>query len=164
MNKKSIPGNLVLCLLAASILAAPVLAEDSPGKFPGSPMSYALKSVLFPGFGQISKGQKAKGAIFIGLGAILLGTTIYMGSTIESKWSVYKNNQTRANYDAYASWARTTNVFIGVTIGFWGINVLDAAFAKKSGTASREKRKPDSDGDSGSDEDDGGRGDSIDDE
>jgi hypothetical protein len=106
------------------------------GGSPGPSIKAGLCSLMFPGIGQFQNKQAAKGAVFMGIGAILLGTTLYMGLSQSSLWNTYAGSRTSVDYDKYKTRVDTANFFIGITAAFWTFNVIEAY----SGGSNHEKQ------------------------
>jgi hypothetical protein len=83
-------------------------------------------AILFPGIGQMQNGEKTKGAVFMGVGAALLGLSIYSGMSQQNLWKTYDTSRSSADYDAYKQRVYASNVFIGLTVSFWAYSVIDA--------------------------------------
>ncbi len=120
-------------------------AQGSGGT--GQQINSAINSMLFPGMGQLGNNNKFKGYLFIGIGAALIGSTIYMHDLSNESWDAYntyyrleeKNIDTEVEkYKDYANNANITEICLGVTIAFWTYNAIDA-FMGASGDGSSPK-------------------------
>ncbi len=118
-------------LILFFIIAFTIKGYSDKGKNPG--ITPALKSLLFPGLGQLHNGQKNKGITFMIIGASLIGTTAYMAYSTMPWWDEHNKTRTDSSYDNYVNRCYTANIFIGLTSAFWLYNVYDAySTAKKS--------------------------------
>jgi DNA-directed RNA polymerase subunit RPC12/RpoP len=127
---------MVLLLVLPSVGLAQRYSQTGSKREMSPEMKSALRSLLFPGLGQLNNGQETKAYIFMGVGAALLGTTIYMGISQNNLWKDYESSLTKSDYDAYKSRVHTANIFIGITSAFWAYNVVDAYLGAKEQTSS----------------------------
>lgn len=91
----------------------------------------ALYSALFPGLGQIYKGEKKKGYAIAASEALLLTATIYShvnyASAHERYLSSVESEEIEENYKAYNDWYRARLMLGGAAIAVWIYSHLDAA-------------------------------------
>ncbi|MBJ2183938.1 MAG: hypothetical protein JFR38_05415 [Muribaculaceae bacterium] len=92
----------------------------------------ALAMSIIPGWGQIYKGQTAKGCVIIGLEAVSIATAIlgehkrsYMMDEANNNPALYDSWKGKAN-----SWRNVRNVAIGVGVATYIYNLIDAATSK----------------------------------
>jgi len=125
----------MFCLISNTLKAQEEEEPAVPGMMSNPKMKSALMSALFPGLGQLKNNQKTKAYIFMGTGAVLLGTTVFMALSANKLWDDYANNRAyadfdtpedRVRYDKYGKQADTTTIMLGLTLAFWTYNIVDA--------------------------------------
>ena len=88
-----------------------------------------LRSILFPGFGQIQQNSNTKGWTFFTLGLLSLGSSIYFIIDSNNKEKQYHNeiDQTAINqtYSKYNSSYQLKNASISIYLGTWLVNLYD---------------------------------------
>jgi hypothetical protein len=96
--------------------------------------SAAWKSILLPGWGQFSKGQTGKGALFLASEAALVSSVIYFEN---KRANNFRKSQETTNLDIIKeyrnradNWELYRNIAFGATAGVYLWNILDAALAK----------------------------------
>ncbi|TET47513.1 hypothetical protein E3J62_01165 [candidate division TA06 bacterium] len=91
----------------------------------------ALWSALFPGLGQIYKGEKKTGYAIAACEVLLLTATIYSHMNYASAHDEYlrsvESEEIEANYETYNDWYRARLMFGGAAIAVWVYSHLDAA-------------------------------------
>ena len=135
-------------IFISAALQAQALDEAAGSGMMSNPkIKSAMMSALFPGLGQLANNQKTKAYIFIGTGAVLLSSTIFMALSANKLWGDYADNRPyadfdtpddRVRYDKYAKQADTTTILLGVTLAFWTYNIVDAYLYAPKGSSSAE--------------------------
>jgi hypothetical protein len=93
-----------------------------------------LHSLLYPGIGQISNESKIKGYILLGLETVSLIGLISSHFLVNSSHKKYLDARAQSEIDAqyknYSMWYKIRAGFVISSAGIWGLNLLDAIFAK----------------------------------
>ncbi len=108
-----------------------------------TPTFYAVKSLVLPGWGQFSAGEKKKGYLFGGMTATFFVFSYYFYSKADEQYKKYEERGLKDDplYDEYKSNFNTGNLFLYGGIIAWGYNVFDAyKMAKKKFAYSENKR------------------------
>jgi len=91
----------------------------------------ALRSALFPGLGQLYKGEKNKGYVIVASEAVLLGATVYShlrhGQFHDEYLRSVDPEEIERNYKEYNNWYRARLIFGGAAVAVWMYSHLDAA-------------------------------------
>lgn len=113
----------------------PVRVETRYVMLPDPRIEAAWKSLLLPGWGQRSKGQKSKGQIFTFSAAVLAGTTItthFLRERAESDYLAANEENVVSRYDTfnrYHQWRNSLALSLAVV---WSAAVLDAIITPAS--------------------------------
>lgn len=90
----------------------------------------AMKSLLYPGLGQLSLNKKAKGYIFLSSETVSLAGLIAAHLLTNAAHKKYLDNQDMNQmdelYDDYSLWYRTRTGFIISSVSIWILNYIDA--------------------------------------
>ena len=88
------------------------------------------RSAIFSGWGQCYSGAKVKGYIFMGTGALLVGSSIFTYITQDNAYDHYKSASSDFNkkWDKYVDKLSLCQTVIGITCVFYIYNLIDAAF------------------------------------
>lgn len=91
----------------------------------------AMRSALFPGLGQVYKGEKKKGYVIAGSEVVLLSATLYSHLKYRATHGQYLKSvepaEIEKNYGAYNDWYRARLAFAGAAAAVWVYSHLDAA-------------------------------------
>ncbi|MDD5223964.1 MAG: hypothetical protein PHE84_08225 [bacterium] len=115
----------------------PVIIKKVTGRTQGGRSSAggAMARSIIPGWGQFYTGHNAKGGLFLG-GAVasLTLTLLYAKNayTAEDYYNQASPYEKKAKYDEMKTDITIRNVFAGVTVGIWAVNLIDAYFDGKS--------------------------------
>lgn len=96
----------------------------------------AAWSALFPGLGQIYKGQKGKGYIMAASQIMLIAGTIYSHIEYDRAHQDYLRSadpeEIERSYEDYNRWHRARVMFGGAAIALWAYSHIDAALSSTS--------------------------------
>ncbi len=89
-----------------------------------------LRSMVFPGWGQLYKGQRRKGWVLAGLwGASLVGsvaTTVARNRAQDRYQAETDPDRIEARYDTFNRWHKVRNGFLSVSAAIWVYGFVDA--------------------------------------
>jgi tetratricopeptide (TPR) repeat protein len=91
--------------------------------------SHALRSLLYPGLGQLHQNKKTKGYLFLGFETAsiigLVTSHLLTNSTHNKYLDARLPNDIEEKYDNYKFWYQTRIGFTATTIGIWIYNYVD---------------------------------------
>lgn len=106
-----------------------------PDKRPGA----AVRSLIFPGWGQLYKGERKKGVILMSLSAVSLGGLLYSQIAQVQAHDRYLEAKVPAEiesrYKHYNNLYKTRNSLILLCAALWAYSYIDAALKGDSGVA-----------------------------
>ena len=119
-----------------SYIQPKVTPRPNNGKYYKEPTKFNAmwKSFILPGWGQLYKGQKAKGWVFIGSTAVL--DIIYVLNTISvknayndyEKYKIYNADYETEYWNTYNKVYGRYQLFVLIHLLFWTYNMTDATF------------------------------------
>ena len=132
--------------VARPVTRPPVVRPAPRVEVKVTPGQAALRSLLLPGWGQISTGQKTKGYIFMGVVAGSLGFLGYSHAAYFQAQSNYKDATDPATamtaYDDYNKSNSMKNISYIVLAVAWAGNVADAYFLSPRSSSGRQASMP----------------------
>ena len=132
--------------MARPVTRPPVVRPTPRVEVKVTPGQAALRSLLLPGWGQISTGQKTKGYIFMGVVAGSLGFLGYSHAAYFQAQSNYKDATDPATamtaYDDYNKSNSMKNISYIVLAVAWAGNVADAYFLSPRSSSGRQASMP----------------------
>ncbi len=93
-----------------------------------TPTNSAIRSAIFPGWGQYFNGQKNKGYILMGSEFVSLTTTILLYNQAEETYKKYEEKGVKNDplYDEYSTQMDYVYIGTAVSIGIWIYAIVDA--------------------------------------
>jgi len=132
--------------VARPVTRPPVVRPTPRVEVKVTPGQAALRSLLLPGWGQISTGQKTKGYIFMGVVAGSIGFLGYSHAAFFQAQSNYQDATDPATamtaYDDYNKSNSMKNISYIVLAVAWAGNVADAYFLSPKGSPGRQASLP----------------------
>jgi hypothetical protein len=122
---KSVSG-IILCVCIV-LLCSAVTAEQQ--------LNPQIKSILYPGWGQLSNGHTLKGAVFMSLETAALGLATY--HSVRGQRFYRKYHDTGDSFEADMFRRETTrhdkrrNLYIGIGLLVWAVNIWDMYYVSK---------------------------------
>lgn len=120
-------GPLVVCILflASVTSSAGQVTFDYRRHTPGNA---AVRSGLFPGWGQVFNGQPVKGYIGAGLFCLSVAGYLYYTGSADKDFRDYEQRGLRADslYDDYQSDKSNASSALYAAVGIWFIAIVDA--------------------------------------
>ena len=94
----------------------------------------ALRSMVFPGWGQVYKGEKRKGYVLAGSWLIVTGVAASAQVVRADKRRSYINEsdptQVSERFDSYSRWHKVRNTMAAAAIGVWIASYVDAFISR----------------------------------
>ncbi len=92
----------------------------------------ALRSMVLPGWGQLYKGQRAKGRLLIGVWGVAVAGTVTSHILRQQSFDTYIEagpEDVEQRYDTFNRWHKTRNTLVLGAIAVWVYSYLDALIA-----------------------------------
>lgn len=129
MRERLKSNSLLLFILALQLLTGPVLATDSETDSKKPDLSNLKKSLLFPGWGQLSEGKTVKGIAFMAIELFCIGSAVYHNSRGNRYYRDYKSADTIDSTiylrERTEHHDRSRNLSILAGAGIWILNLID---------------------------------------
>ncbi len=126
----------IVLVLISFCFVSPVIAENASGTQATAASiatSPQIKSILFPGWGQLYTGHRLKGTVFMTGEALLMGLAIHYGVRGSRFYDKYKSTTdpeaARRFRRKTISFDKKRNIAVACALGIWTINILDIYFA-----------------------------------
>jgi len=112
---------ILVCLLSTSYAVELDLSQKTP-------TNSAIRSLIFPGWGQYFNGQKTKSYILVGSEIVSLASTILLFNQAEETYKKYEEKGVKNDplYDEYSKQMDYVYIGTALSVGIWIYAIVDA--------------------------------------